>query len=627
MIVLGINQISHDAGAAIVAERDGGLEIVAIQEARLNRVKNSARWPLLAIRYCLDALGLRDLGQVDRIARIHHGGPEGAYSLENAVTGRRKYADLDYGFGYLVEQSLRADAARIEAVGHVDAHAASAYFLSPFDHAAVLSLEGGVGVFEGRGTTLRPIDRHGYDDAIWRDGVRLDEPLPPAFAPDYAGKPLNCAHLFLRTTLKCGFGFFDSGKTMALASYRDQFPKREVLPIEADRFDRALIRHDAAIAALDRMPRFDAKTHPQGAAGLIDPVWVNLARQVQDTLEEDVLHMAARARRKTGARHLAYAGGVALSCIANRRLHDARLFDDIFVQPAASDEGLALGAALAALYRAGGTKRRVMSHAYLGRPNDPSSLASLLDRHGITHRVTTDDEVAALIAEGRIVGRFHGAAEAGPRALGNRSILADPRRPEMARILNERVKHRESFRPFAPACHADKRERYFDMPMEGPFMIVAAPVKPEARAVIPAIVHVDGSARPQTVRPDQNPAFHALIEAFGRRTGVYVLINTSFNDNGEPIAESYEDALVSFARTGLDHLYIEDRLVDRPADPGALLAALADKDGERMRTRYRAAATGLCDRQRWQAADARLKAARATPPRAGEAWTPGLHDI
>jgi carbamoyltransferase len=370
-----------------------------------------------------------------------------------------------------------------------------------------------------------------------------------------------------------------------------------LLPVPSNRHESAFIDYTVSLQhLLQKVPRFDAARSHKGAEGVLDSTWVNLARQVQGLLEEDMVFLAGRALARTTSRRLCLAGGVALSCVTNRRIYDAGICDEMFIQPASSDEGVPLGCALAGYYISGGRCRTVMQNAYLGAANDSRTAESVLRRSGMSFRRCDDRTVANLLAEGRIVGRVFGGAEYGPRALGNRSILADPRRPYMTEVLNRRVKHRELFRPFAPSCHADKVQRYFDMPVEGPFMIFAAPVKPGARHLIPAIVHVDGSCRPQTVRPDQNPAYYKLIEEFGRLTGIYCLINTSFNDNSEPIVETYEDALASFLKTGLDHLYIDGYLVDRPAVETSLPGVRSiPKSPREVEEQYEALAEKYCE--------------------------------
>jgi len=359
------------------------------------------------------------------------------------------------------------------------------------------------------------------------------------------------------------------------------------------------------MTALEEIPPFDRAL---GADALVSEFWVNLAREAQSALEEDMLHLVGIAERKAGSRNLCLAGGVALSCVGNRRVLDARPGHPMFIQPAASDEGIALGCALAGYSASGGTKRHVMDTAYLGVPNDRALLEPSLSRWGLRSRPAGVGEVARLIADGLIVGRCFDGSEYGPRALGNRSILADPRRADHVRKLNAEIKHRESFRPFAPSVLWEKAQLYFDIPVEGPFMILAAKVRPEMRARIPAVTHVDGSSRPQTVRREQNPAYYDLIAAFGDLTGVHLLVNTSFNNDGEPIVETYEDAVISFCLTGLDYLYVDGLLVEPPADRDGLARRLAAERAARIEESYRRSTERHCDMARWRAIEAQLKA-------------------
>ncbi|HIJ61111.1 MAG TPA: carbamoyltransferase [Rhodospirillaceae bacterium] len=493
MIAVGLNTQGHDCGAALLRETDGELHITAIAEARLDRVPHSAAWPRRALDYCLAAAGLGELRQADCVG-----------------------TDADFD--------------------HLDCHAASAWYLSGFEDAAVLVLDAGQGLYHGQGTALKALERRRVADT---------------------------ARYFAKVTEKCGFDAFGAGKTMALYGFAEGFARRDPIGIPAERFDGLRIDYGAAFGRLDALAGFDPALHPQG---LIDEPWVNLAREAQEAFFEDVLHLARMARQKTGSRHLCLAGGAFLSCIANRRLLDSGLVDDIFIQPAASDEGIALGAALLAYYRAGGQLRlpRLRTAMFGHRPAEPPMAEFVRARQLRAHPATVQ-EVAALLADGRVVARFAGASEFGPRALGNRSILADPRRPGMARHINEQVKHREVFRPFAPSVLAEAAGGIFDLPVDSPFMLLAARPRPEWRDRIPAVLHVDGSSRLQTVHRQQSPDYYALIEAFGAMTGVPLLLNTSFNDAGEPIVESREDALASFCRTGIDDLYLDGWLVEKPA--------------------------------------------------------------
>ncbi|MBM3549298.1 MAG: carbamoyltransferase [Alphaproteobacteria bacterium] len=611
MIVLGVKYWQHDTGASIVYERNGSLVMHAITEARLNRFKSSHRFPWLSIDYCLRAAGLDSLAQVDVLAleAFTHQWPTKVSSqvalnkTDNRVfdEDENRFYDGHYVTSFLCEQSSLLRHKNWMPIDHVMAHAASAYFVSPFDKAAILCFDASTNLFATEGLGIRLIDGYGYDGPLVHNG----EVVNPSFNEHQF---YNGAWPFNFTTRTMGFSKFGAGKTMALAAYRDRFPKRDILNIPKERYFDFLISHQRAMVNLTQVPRFDAKATPGGTAALVSEFWVNLAREVQDALEEDMLHLAQIAKRKAGSNNLCLAGGVALSCVGNRRILDENPGIGMFVQPAASDEGIAFGCALAGYHAKGGVKRKVMDTAYLGVANDVSRLPSLLERHGLRHRRAGVEEVARLIADGSIIGRCFGASEYGPRALGNRSILADPRRADYVRKLNAEIKHRESFRPFAPSVLWEKTHLYFDMPVEGPFMIVAAPVKPEMRDRLPAITHVDGSSRPQTVRREQNPDYYDLIKAFGDLTGLYVLVNTSFNNDGEPIVETYEDAVISLCVTGLDYLHVDGFLVEPPADRVGLARKLSGSRSEAIEASYQRLAERHCDRNVWNDFEKRLRA-------------------
>lgn len=581
MIVLGVKAIGHDTGAAIVADDGGDLKIVAIAEARLNRVKHSYRYPLLSIAYCLDAFGLKSLDDVDIVAFDWHDGKlakAGRSHLGAPSAAGDQFLLLNFAHQY----GLRIHDDKLRYVDHIVAHAATAFALSPFDEAAILVADGGLGICRGRGTKIDVIDLDGYGTTV------LDGRKQPRLNASTPG------HMFEFATVCMGFSGFDAGKTMALASYRNKFEREDVFAVVPDRHRSTLINHRATEADIARkFPIFDRHSTPGGFDGLVSHRWVNLARQAQEVLETDMQFLAGEAVRKTSSRNLCLAGGVALSCVTNRRLRDSGDFVGMFIQPAASDEGIALGCALAAYYDAGGRARTLMTHAYLGRPNDPARLPGLLASTGWEYGRADPGDIARMIAAGQVVARCAGGSEYGPRALGNRSILADPRNPGMVEHLNRRVKHREGFRPFAPSCHYDKRMDYFDMPMEGPFMIMAATTRPDMRDRLPAITHVDGSCRPQTVRPEQNPTYYDLIGAFGAETGIYCLLNTSFNDNGEPIVETYEDALHSFGGMSVDCLVLDGYALHRPSDGRSL--KLADRRKATINARYRDLRRRYCD--------------------------------
>ena len=593
MLVLGVKYWQHDTGAAVIYEREGHLQIVAICEARLNRYKNSHRFPFLAIQYCLDAVGatMKDVDVLALESFTFKWPTLQKTQVPVVINGGNTLFDADHRHSILAEQSFLLRHPRVHVVPHVFAHGASAFFMSPFERAAVLSIDAATNIFAGNGTTLSLIDGFGYDGPLYRGGNVVNYDFNDRQFP-------SGDWLYNFVTQKLGFSKFGAGKTMALASFAHQFERRNYLDINPGRFFDFLISHSSALARLGQITPFDLKQDPRGIEGLVSERWVNIAREAQEALEEDMLHLTDLARMRAGTKDLCIAGGVGLSCVINRKIID-RGRGGLFVQPAASDEGIALGVGLAGYYAHGGKLRTAMQNAYLGHANRTDRLKPLLDGIGLSYRPGTHAYVARLLADGKIGGRCHGASEYGPRALGNRSILADPRRADFVRRLNSEIKHREGFRPFAPSVHADKAHLYFDLPVEGPFMIVAAQVLPEFKSKLPAITHVDGSSRPQTVRRDQNPDYYDLIQAFGDLTGVYVLVNTSFNNDGEPIVETYEDAVISFCLTNLDFLVIDGVLIEPPHDRKALADRLMRARAESIEARYEELTARYCDFDIW----------------------------
>ena len=580
MIVLGLKCSGHDTGAAMVVDDGTELHLRAISEARLDRVKNSRRFPFLSIQYLLDSFGLASLDEVDLICMdAHNGSLRAVNHIRNEI--RLKGPDVPILRNHAAFQGMLARGASFKFSHHLMAHAATAHFVSPFQNSAVLSIDGAIGLFDAHGRRIDVVDLFGYGGFV-KDRKPVDR-------FNVVGPGL----MYTEATMALGYTTLSAGKTMAMAAFGDRVERHDYMPPNPDRFGSVFIDHQAELAALAALGR-ERKAKGLGKATPDDAQAVNIARQAQELLEEDLVALARVAREKTGRSKLTLSGGVALSCVGNRRILDSGIFDEIYIQPASSDEGIPLGIALLGYYGQRGPRRVHMDTAYLGTPNDPATLPGYLAGTGLPHRRVDEDEVATLLAEGAIIGRVFGGAEYGPRALGNRSILADPRGANTQARLNTEIKHRETFRPFAPSVLAEYRDVYFDMPVEGPFMILAAPVRPEWRSQLPAVTHVDGSCRPQTVRADQNPGYHALIKAFGDRTGVYCLVNTSFNDDGEPIVETYRDAISSFLRTGLDHLYVDGWLVSRPEGP--VSPALTSLAPEGLDDRYEAALDAFTDR-------------------------------
>lgn len=624
MYILGINSYSHDAGACIVYDNGIELEIVAILESRLNRLKRTLHFPLLSIQYCMDHFGLRDLSEIDLVCGVRHKSlwDTDEEMLENVWLDRARRGDTrreaDFAQQYILNNSFyRGLYKKTHWVHHLDAHAASAHYVSGFEHSANIAIDaGGVAIYEGRGTSaLRLIDRAGYSGPSYQNGVPSDK----RFNRDCLGT------LFMNATQALGFS--TEGTTMALACFAKEeaggaaWLKRGAMSkllgrgeldlappvVEADFY----MTYSKAIKQVHAYARRNARSlkvfgdtrYDYGQANREDVLRpaVDIAYKVQTMLEQEMVRLARLAKQKVKAPKLCISGGIGLSCVTNRIIYELGIFDDIFIQPAASDEGLAFGAALHGYYSVeNGARRHHMIRSYFGRPYPPESVEAAGDAVGLAGRKSTPAEVAKLIANGKIIGRFGGRSEFGPRALGNRSILADPRDAGAARKINEAIKQREWFRPFAPACALENCNDYFDMPIPGPFMIIAAPMrKGYKEQKLAAVRHVDNSTRPQTVTVEQNPTYYALITEFGKLTGYNVLLNTSFNSKSEPIVETPEEAFLTAIEIGLDYLYIEDMLFEIP-DDAALRECVKDrrkaKDANTLQA-YEVLKTTLCSQK------------------------------
>ena len=556
--ILGINSNIHDSAACLL--KDGAL-VMAIEEERLSRKKHSKDFPRLAVGACLAAAGI-DMDGIDHVAFCFDpwvGLPHVASHFVRTLPGSLLLAKDRAGSGYMdmfrmrrimaAELSLNGRARKLpfHFVEHHMTHAASVFYPSPFEEAAILSIDG-----VGEWTTL--LLAHGR-------GSRIDKLKELPF-------PHSLGLLYQAITIHLGFrGMCDETKVMGLASYGDPSRYRALFERMVHLGADGDVRMDPAYLCYGRYghvrmlsDRFIAETVP--ARRYEEPIEQHhhdLAAAVQERLELAGLHVARDLRRRSGSTRLCLAGGVALNSVMNERIRLEAGFDEVFLQPACNDAGTALGAALH------------IEHAVLGRPRgyrfespytgpeygEDEMLAALRDA-GLEHERPADLErdVAAILAEGLVVGWFQGRTEWGPRALGNRSILADPRRADMREILNVKVKHRELFRPFAPVVKLERAGDYFACGMASPYMLFVTEVKPEMRSTIPAVTHVDGTARVQTVTAELNPRLHALLDEFEKLTSVPVLLNTSFNDRGEPIVCSPRDAVRTFTSTKIDVLVL-----------------------------------------------------------------------
>jgi carbamoyltransferase len=593
-LVLGISAFYHDSAAALVAD---GRPVAAAQEERFSRRRHDSAFPAQAVRYCLREVGasLADVSAVAyyedprlkfrRLLATYVGAaPRGYASFRDTLpewlswklrvddTVRQRLAELELG-----------PVPKIVCRRHHESHAASAFLPSPYESAAILCIDG-VGewatttMWHGQGTGIRPLAE-----------IRF---------------PHSLGMLYSAFTYFCGFKV-DSGeyKLMGLAPYgRPRFEQEirdRLIDIKSDGSFRLDLRYFEYLrgqvmtgAAFERLfggPRRDPE-------GRLTEREFDLAASVQKVTEDVVLRLARTAREVTGERNLCLAGGVALNCVANGKIIEAGVFDDVWIQPAAGDAGGALGAALAVAVDRGaarshlGTGQDAMSGSLLGPSYRDDEIAAYLDARSAPYTRLSPDELARQVAgaldEGKIVGWFQGRMEFGPRALGARSIVGDPRDPAMQTAMNLKIKFRESFRPFAPSVLSGDTKEYFDLAQESPYMLVVAPVAAAQRvettgtegatglellrvprSTIPAVTHVDSSARIQTVTEAVNPDYHRLLSAFKQATGCPVLVNTSFNVRGEPIVNTPADAYICFMRTNIDLLAIGGFLLDKSAQP------------------------------------------------------------
>jgi len=557
LISLGINYSEMHYSAACIA-RDGHI-LFAVAEERISRLKHDARFPSLSIEACLAAAGIR----ADQLDFVCFGWPPAIEALKHDLkcmaTGSLplNYVDLVSTVRRNLNHTRKQNGkkqflarfptkAQFRFVEHHLAHAISAYSFSGFDDAAVL-------VLDGRGAWEASSLWHGRDgrlEHVWTI------PWPNSLGLFYA-----------QFTQYLGFQpYSDEWKVMGLAPYGEPGVNLRDFIIPDDnpyKVSTRLLLDDKPAPLAGITARLGP---PREAESEIDSKHKNVAFAVQDACEEAMMTLARAAVAKTGSRNICLAGGVALNSKANGKILSSGIIDRIFVQPAAGDDGVCLGAALAPYLDNGGKlPMHKMRHAYLGAENSDEEIEKALTTYKLRATRVADPAAAAaeMLAKGKILGWVQGRMEFGPRALGARSILADPRDPEMNAKVNNAVKFREWWRPFAPSMLAEVAGEYIESATDSPFMILTAQVKPEKRSVIPSVTHVDGSARPQTVERDVNPLYWRLIREFGNRTGVPVVMNTSFNLRGEPIVSTPTDAVRTFFSSGMDALVIGNFVVEK----------------------------------------------------------------
>lgn len=599
MLILGISSYYHDSAAALL--RNGEI-VAAAQEERFSRRKHDPRFPRQAIEYCLReaGIGVADLDYVafyDKpslkfrrlLATYLSYAPKGLGSFLKAMPlWLKDKLHLDERIlDALAELGAcpRRDLPTLLFSAHHQSHAASAFFASPFQRAAVLCMDG-----VGESATT----------SVW---MGEDNRLQPLWEIDF---PHSVGLLYSAFTYYTGFRV-NSGeyKLMGLAPYGEprylDLIRDHLIDVKEDgtfRMDMRYFSYADGSTMTNR--RFDTlfggpRREPEAPVTQRE---MDLARSIQLVTEEIVLRLANTVQRETGAEHLCLAGGVALNCVANGRLLREGPFADIWIQPAAGDAGGAVGAALAAWHEHLDQPREArhpdsMRGAYLGPSYADTQAAAELDALNAAY-VRLDDaalfpELARILADGKVVGWFQGRMEFGPRALGGRSIIGDPRSEAMQSVMNLKIKYRESFRPFAPSILADRAAQWFDIDRPSPYMLLVAPVKKQRRrpmnaaqqalfgieklhvprSQVPAVTHVDYTARIQSVHAHTNPRYHALLEAFESATGCPMLVNTSFNVRGEPIVCTPTDAYRCFMRTEMDYLSIGNLLLTKSDQPDA----------------------------------------------------------
>jgi carbamoyltransferase len=569
--VLGLNVYDHDVSACLL--RDGVIAY-AIAKERITREKHATGFYKEVIDYCLEAEGIV-FDDVDLVVRNCYIMP--VQEMEERLTYQDMPGFLPPPERQAAEQHpiFRTSSDKVITISHHLAHAYSAFAASPFEEGAVMIVDG-VGSYRTdamealpQTDSASPLARE--SESYYRfSGANLEclkkvwmEPDRGVLNEEFYNMP-GLGALYSRASTYVFGDWNKCGELMGLAPYgrREQF--KHLLDLEGGQLK--VPRWNADFKQPFLLDGRDWENHTSMRH------WEDLAWRVQDDTENVLLARTRWLRETTGTKNLCLAGGVALNCVANGRLAREGGFENVWIQPAAGDDGIAIGCAFYGWLEILKRQRSfVMEHAFVGRHYGDHEVVSALQKPLVriqVNAVNSDDicrDTAKLLADQKVVGWFQGPSEFGPRALGNRSLLADPRRAEMKDILNSRVKHRQAFRPFAPIVLAERMTDIFEGEEDSPFMLIAKAVRAEWRDRIPGIVHVDGTARVQTVREATNPKLYRLLKEFEALTGVPVLINTSFNVKGEPIVETPQDAVICFLTTGIDILVLHDTLVSKNA--------------------------------------------------------------
>lgn len=605
MKILGISAWYHDSAAALIVD---GKIVAAAQEERFTRKKHDASFPANAVKFCLEESGLspsdldavafydKPLLKFERLLETYYAwSPRGLASFAKAMP---VWLDEKLFLKRNIRKELRkigafeTSSVKLLFPEHHLSHAASAFYPSPFSSAAILTVDG-VGewatasIYKGEGNAITAIKEMQFPHSLgllysaftyWlgftvNSGEYKLMGLAPYGIPDSAN--VKRYESVIKSNLA---NVNDDGSVWLNQKY---FTYATGLRMVSD----------TAWESLFGFPRRDPKAE-------LNQNHCDLGMAIQNITEEVILKMAREAKRITGEERICLSGGVALNCVANGKLLESKEFKEIFIQPASGDAGGAVGAALAAYHiyfekeRISNSEHDSLEGSYLGPEFSSKQIEGMILKRGAVASCVTEESqlmrtVAEFLAEGNVVGWFQGRMEFGPRALGNRSILGDPRNEEMQKKMNLKIKYRESFRPFAPSVPEERTAEYFNLQSLSPYMLLVAPVRSEhrlpvpdnyytlpmmerlyvKRSPLPAITHIDFSARVQSVQKRTNPRYYNLLNAFGAKTGTYVLVNTSFNVRGEPIVCTPDDAYRCFMRTEMDYLVIGDYIFDKKLQP------------------------------------------------------------
>ena len=594
MNILGISCYFHDAAAALL--QDGRL-VAAAEEERFTRKKHDYEFPQHAIDFCLRTAGIVP-GDLDYVCFFEK--PFVKFerllltSLQMFPRSHRVFREAmitwlgdKLWIKHLIRRKLGVPAARILFSDHHMSHAASSFLASPFEEAAILTVDG-----VGEWTTASFGIGRGTDISLFKE-IRFPHSLGLLYSAFTAFLGFEVNEGEYKVMGMAPFGvprYADEVRRLIRQSSDGSFELDMSYFTFHHSSERMFSRRFEALFGPARDPAayfftptsgypsyFGPRPPDAGTLALRNQRYADIAASVQAVVEDVLLTMARALQRETGLTRLCMAGGVALNSVANGRIFRETPFDEIYVQPAAGDGGSALGAALWAYHTVLGKPRTfVMEHASWGAEHDVAATERFLRERGVRYERIDDEtrlveRVVDRLQTGDVVGWCQGRFEWGPRALGHRSILADPRRIDMKDVVNTKIKFREPFRPFAPSVLVEEVEKYFELP-EAPrhyparFMLYVVNVKERGRAILPATTHVDGTARLQTVRRDFNPRYHRLIETFGQATGASVLLNTSFNLRGEPIVNTPAEAFDTFVRSGMDVLVLGDCVVTKELD-------------------------------------------------------------